>query len=107
MLSVQKGKRGLVAAVVEPLQRLADNFGSTSIQQDQSEPPSVLSFENQRAYPSPGSIGWGQNAGAAKASGARSLESGVPTSQKNVGRGVGWRTFRHSFGRCYRTIVKT
>ncbi len=60
----------LTEAEIEPLQRLEDTFGSTSIQQDQSQSPSVLNYDNQHVYPAPGSIGWGQGslgAGAPKA----------------------------------------
>ena len=56
----------LTEAEIEPLQRLADTFGSTSISEDQQQSPSVLRFENAHVYPAPGSVGWGQSVSAAK-----------------------------------------
>ena len=56
----------LTEAEIEPLQRLADTFGSTSIREDQKQEPFALRWENEHVYPAPGSIGWGRGSSAAK-----------------------------------------
>lgn len=53
----------LTEAEIEPLQRLADTFGSPSIETAQKQPQFLLELENQYVYPPPGSTGWDTGAG--------------------------------------------
>ena len=49
----------LSEAEIEPIQRMQDTFGASTIENAGTQSAERLQFENDHVYPAPGSIGWG------------------------------------------------
>lgn len=49
----------LSEAEIEPIQRMQDTFGASTVEGAERQSPQQLGVENAHIYPAPGSIGWG------------------------------------------------